>query len=317
MTTVTPRMLATTYTTCWDSLLAPGQLDTVDPGAPSVDRRSRRRRVHRDGLASFAAMDRRASPRWIGGLRRVGSAGFAAMDRRASTRRIGERRRVGSAGFATDRRASPRWIGELRRNGSAGFAAQIVGEWRSTRSQWDMSSPATSRHVVLYGPPAAGKLSVARALERHHGLRVIHNHLSVDAVLPLFDFGTAPFVELTTQIRLLLYAAAAQHGLDVVSTFVYAHGEDDEHLERMVRAARSAGADVILVQLLPNRAALDERIGAASRVGTKKLTDAAVLGRLMMEHDVTSPAPGTALTVDNTSISADAVARMIAQHIGI
>ena len=37
--------------------------------------------------------------------------------------------------------------------------------------------------VVLHGPPAVGKLTVARELARLTGWRLFHNHLVVDALL--------------------------------------------------------------------------------------------------------------------------------------
>ncbi len=47
----------------------------------------------------------------------------------------------------------------------------------------------TSRHVLLYGPPAAGKLTVARCLEAQYGLKVLDNTLTVEMALRLFPFA--------------------------------------------------------------------------------------------------------------------------------
>jgi cytidylate kinase len=48
--------------------------------------------------------------------------------------------------------------------------------------------------VFIHGPAGSGKLTVARELSRMTGLRLFHNHLTVDAVTAVFDFGSEPFV---------------------------------------------------------------------------------------------------------------------------
>ena len=50
--------------------------------------------------------------------------------------------------------------------------------------------------VYLDGPPAAGKLTVATALAERTGYRLFHNHLTVDALAPVFGFGTPAFERL-------------------------------------------------------------------------------------------------------------------------
>ena len=38
--------------------------------------------------------------------------------------------------------------------------------------------------VILFGPPAVGKMAVGIELERQTGFRLFHNHMSVDPVMP-------------------------------------------------------------------------------------------------------------------------------------
>lgn len=49
--------------------------------------------------------------------------------------------------------------------------------------------PEGGRHVLLYGPPAAGKLTVARCLAAEYGLKLLDNTLTIEVALRLFEFG--------------------------------------------------------------------------------------------------------------------------------
>ena len=49
--------------------------------------------------------------------------------------------------------------------------------------------------VVLFGPPAVGKMTVGRELERLTGLPLFHNHMTIELVVPFFDFDTPQLVE--------------------------------------------------------------------------------------------------------------------------
>ncbi len=55
--------------------------------------------------------------------------------------------------------------------------------------------------VFLFGPPAVGKMTVGGALSRLTGLPLAHNHLSIEAVLPVFGYGEPAFNRLVTTIR--------------------------------------------------------------------------------------------------------------------
>ena len=41
--------------------------------------------------------------------------------------------------------------------------------------------------IVIYGPPAAGKLTVSKELSRITGYKVFHNHLAIDFIESVLD----------------------------------------------------------------------------------------------------------------------------------
>ena len=46
------------------------------------------------------------------------------------------------------------------------------------------------------GPPAVGKMTVGMSIAQRTGLRLFHNHQTIDLVLPFFAFGTPPYSSL-------------------------------------------------------------------------------------------------------------------------
>jgi adenylate kinase family enzyme len=50
--------------------------------------------------------------------------------------------------------------------------------------------------VVLYGPPASGKLTVAKKLAALTGFTLLHNHLIADLASSLFPYGTREYSNL-------------------------------------------------------------------------------------------------------------------------
>jgi hypothetical protein len=75
------------------------------------------------------------------------------------------------------------------------------------------------RVIFIYGQPASGKLTVARALAERTGIAVFHNHLVVDALEAVFPFGSEPFVRLREQFWLAVFAEAAQADRSLIFTF--------------------------------------------------------------------------------------------------
>lgn len=46
------------------------------------------------------------------------------------------------------------------------------------------------KFVLIFGPQAAGKMTVGQELEKITELKLFHNHMTIELVNPFFDYGT-------------------------------------------------------------------------------------------------------------------------------
>ena len=145
--------------------------------------------------------------------------------------------------------------------------------------------------IILHGPPAVGKLTVANALAAKTGFKVFHNHLSIDCTQPVFEFGTEDFWRMNIRIRCDVIAEAARQGIDIVHTCCYGKGPDDEYFRELVSAARDNGGDVHAVLLHCRDEVRKERIVHESRVRMRKLTDPGAVEGSQLRNDLLSPHP--------------------------
>jgi hypothetical protein len=167
------------------------------------------------------------------------------------------------------------------------------------------------RLVFLYGPPAVGKLTVAKALAERTGFRVLHNHVTLDAVAAVLPFGTDAFFAAVDRLREDLLESAAREGIDLIYTFVFA-SVDQPHVERAASAYESVGGLVLFVQLFAPPDELRRRVGNEDRREHQKIVDVEPLDRVLREYDLYASIPGRdSLTIDLASTSATEAADLI------
>ena len=104
--------------------------------------------------------------------------------------------------------------------------------------------------LCLHGLPGVGKFTVGRELEALTGFPLFHNHLTVDLVTTLFDFGSPEFVDLREHIWLEAFQRAARAGLPgLIFTFAGERTVPEGFVQRASDAVEGAGGEVVFVEL--------------------------------------------------------------------
>ena len=189
--------------------------------------------------------------------------------------------------------------------------------------------PESKTLVIIFGPPAVGKMTVGDALAKRTGLRLFHNHHTIDLALRFFEFGTPPFHRLVSEFRTRIFeevAASALPGMVFTYVWAFESESDTRFVERVSGIFRSRGADVYLVELEATQAERLRRNETEFRLAEKPpkrdvVRSRAQLLELDAKHRLNS---GDELTgradymrIDNTTLSADEVAERIIQRFGI
>lgn len=76
--------------------------------------------------------------------------------------------------------------------------------------------------VLLFGPQAVGKMTVGEELARMTGLKLFHNHMTIELVSNFFSYGTQEGNRLVNLFRWSIFEAVAQSELEgLIFTFVW------------------------------------------------------------------------------------------------
>jgi len=172
--------------------------------------------------------------------------------------------------------------------------------------------------LFLHGAPAAGKLTVAKALLQLVPGRLLDNHAAIDLARTLFDFGAPGFWELVHTVRYSAFDAAAEHDVAlVVTTFCYADPDDLPPFEKFEEVMQRHGGELLPVFLHCSREEATRRVGNPDRVERRKMTSAASLIKELDAYNFTAVPRAGCLTLDTEMKPPEATARAIIGHFGL
>ncbi|MDH3492657.1 MAG: AAA family ATPase [Acidobacteriota bacterium] len=170
--------------------------------------------------------------------------------------------------------------------------------------------------VFLYGRPATGKYTIGKLVAKKLDIPLFHNHLTVDLVGSLFEFGTPEFVEMREKIWLDAFKVASQSGQSLVFTFNPENTVEQNTIDEMRFAIEGSGGRLIFVELTCDESEIEDRLGEESRGGFGKLTDIGLYRKLSAERVFDSPVmPEPLLSVDTSSVNASESAELIVEAV--
>lgn len=105
--------------------------------------------------------------------------------------------------------------------------------------------------IVIFGPPAVGKMTVGYELSKLTGLKLLHNHMTIDLVLQFFDWGEQQS-KLSSEFRKRIFEEVASSDLQgLIFTFVWALDDprDKEYIDSMCDIFERKGGVTYFVEL--------------------------------------------------------------------
>ena len=122
--------------------------------------------------------------------------------------------------------------------------------------------------IIIFGPPAVGKMTVGRALEKITGYRLFHNHMSIDLALNFFDYEDEAYADVVEGIREVVFKQflnSPDKGL--IFTFVW--DLEDDYGFNYIAYLEKLGYRVHLVELKASFSVLMRRNRTEKRLAEK------------------------------------------------
>lgn len=113
--------------------------------------------------------------------------------------------------------------------------------------------------IVVCGPQAVGKMTVAEALRDKLKINMMMNHDSIEMSDKIFGFGTPAQKEFNSAFREKAFELAVKHNVDLIFTYVCAFEmqEERDYLNELHDLFTKSGGRFFFVEL---SASLDERL---------------------------------------------------------
>ena len=177
--------------------------------------------------------------------------------------------------------------------------------------------------IIIFGPPASGKMTIGQGLAKLTSLKLLHNHMSIELVLNFFEHGNSKFHLLNDEFRTRIMEEVASSELPgLIFTYVWGFDsdQDKEYIENKSAIFRKNGGTTYYVELyceLEERLRRNREVSRISEKPSKrdrKLSEERLLRmekKYKLNTDNDFYYKDNYIKIDNTNLSALEVAEKI------
>ncbi|MGI2326851.1 AAA family ATPase [Planococcus sp. YIM B11945] len=184
------------------------------------------------------------------------------------------------------------------------------------------------KFILLFGPQAAGKMTIGQELEKMTGLKLFHNHMTIDLLYPFFGFSPEMW-RLADLFRKEIFQTVAGSEVDgMIFTYVWTFDmqEDWDFVENTVEIFESQGDEVYFVELEADMEVRLERNKTGHRLehkptkrnieeSEKNLKESMKIHRLnSLDGEIKH---SRYMRIDNTNLRPEETAEIIRTHFGL
>ena len=106
--------------------------------------------------------------------------------------------------------------------------------------------------VIITGPMAVGKMTVGQELAKITGLKLFHNHMTIDLVSNFFSYGSAEGKRLVHLFRSEIFKSVAESDLEgLIFTYVWAFDQksDYDYIDELAELFAANGGEIYIAEL--------------------------------------------------------------------
>lgn len=172
--------------------------------------------------------------------------------------------------------------------------------------------------IFLFGMPGVGKLTVARELSNLTKFKLFHNHLTVDLVVSLFEFGSESFINLREKIWLETFSEAINADFEgLIFTFAPEKTVPDDFPDKVKKLLEENNGKVTFVELKCELEELEKRLTDSSREKFGKLNSVEFFRELNSKGIFDTPKISAEIIIDTTNLSPIEAAQTVAKKLNL
>lgn len=180
--------------------------------------------------------------------------------------------------------------------------------------------------LFLFGNAAVGKMTVGQELMKLTGLRLFHNHMTIEPILEVFGTFNSAAICRCREVIFEEFAKTDNYGMIFTYMWAFDQQSDWEYVERVKSIFAPYGTEFYYVELVASQKVRLERNITENRLRNKNSKQDVESSNQRLLHDDARyrlesregeiPFPNY-MKIDNSELPPETVARMIQEHFSL